>query len=51
VLREGLVLRVSDNDLAATGTVKWAPEFAEWVIEIDPRNIVDLHEHSQGRGR
>ena len=28
VLREGLVLRVSDGDLAATGTVKWSPEFA-----------------------
>ena len=45
VLREGLVLRVSDGDLAGTGTVKWSPEFTEWVIDIDPRDIVDLHEH------
>lgn len=44
-LREGLVLRVSDGDLAGTGTVKWSPKFAEWVIDIDPRDIVDLHEH------
>jgi len=37
--------RVSDGDLAGTGTVKWSPEFTEWVIDIDPRDIVDLHEH------
>ena len=43
VLKEGLVLRVSDGDLAATGTVKWSSEFSQWVIDIDPRDIVDLH--------
>lgn len=45
VLKEGLVLRVSDGDLAATGTVKWSPEFSQWVIDVDPSDIVDLHEH------
>jgi hypothetical protein len=43
VLKEGLVLYVSDGDLAARGTVKWSPEFSQWVIDIDPKEIVDLH--------
>lgn len=29
VLKEGLVLRVSNGDLAATGSVKWSAEFSQ----------------------
>lgn len=44
VLEEGLVLRVSDGNLAATGTVTSSAEHSQWVIDVDPRDVVDLHD-------
>lgn len=44
ILREGLALRVSDGDLAATGIVRWSEEFDGWAIVIDVYKIMDLHE-------
>ena len=34
-LQEGMPLRVSDGDLTAQGTVRWATTRQEWVIDID----------------
>jgi hypothetical protein len=42
VLREGLRLRVSDGDLAATGQVRWVPERHEWVIDLDETTYQEL---------
>lgn len=34
-LQDGMPLRVSDGDLTAKGTVRWATTRQEWVIDID----------------
>jgi len=34
-LQDGMQLRVSDQDLTAQGTVRWATTRQEWVIDID----------------
>ena len=39
VLREGLALHVSDDDLAADGIVHWSSELGEWVILLDNRTM------------
>lgn len=42
VLRDGLVLHVSDGELAATGTVEWSSDMGEWVIVIDMHKITEI---------
>lgn len=41
-LQDGMTLRVSDGELAATGQVKWMSEWRDWFIEIDLNDIEDL---------
>jgi len=43
VLRQGLRLRVTDNDeFVAVGIVEWSPEFQDWSILIEDKDIVEI---------
>lgn len=42
VLRDGLVLHVSDGELATTGTVEWSSDLGEWVIVIDMHKVTEV---------
>jgi hypothetical protein len=42
VLREGLRLRVSDDNLAAVGTVRWDRGVQQWVIDLDLATLQEL---------